>query len=284
MKPNFFIIGAARSGTTSLYLYLEQHPDIYFSDVKELNFFSNPRFWSKGVKWYESRFRPKKHVSRIGEASTSYTRAPFFKDVPKEISNYAPDSKLIYIVRNPIDRFISHYLHRVQLGQETRGISEIIPNLENEPFAWQGRYHYQLEQFLNFFKDDQVCVISMENLKQSPEDLMKKVFQFLEIDDQFSVKKSGTVFNANQNTTRKSKLGLALLSIYRRNLRQRALPYRLKRMIESTAEIGSTKIEKPILSNEEYEALRDFYEQDSAKLHEKFGISTQHWFKLPTES
>ncbi len=279
MKPNFLIIGAARSGTTSLYLYLEQHPDIYFSDVKELNFFSNPRYWAKGLDWYESKFKPqKKNIHRIGEASTSYTRAPFLADVPEKIAHYVPDAKLIYIVRNPVDRFISHYLHRVQVGQETREISKIIANLHNEPFAWQGRYHYQLEQFQRFFKDNQICVVSMDDLKESPEALVKNIFEFLGVNEDFKVEKSGTVYNANNVTTKKSRLGMSILSFYRRNLRQRSLPYRIKRMIESSAEIGSERLEKPEIIDRDYQILKKFYEPDSALLQKQFGITTQHWF------
>jgi hypothetical protein len=279
MKPNFFIIGAARSGTTSLYLYLEQHPDIYFPEVKELNFFSNPRYWNKGLDWYESRFNPQNTgVPRLGEASTSYTRAPFSQGVPEKIASYAPDAKFIYIVRNPIDRFISHHLHRVQVGQETRSISNIIANLINEDFAWQGCYNYQIEQFLKFFNPDQIYVVSMEELSQSPDSLVKKIFQFLGVRDTVRIEKSGRVFNANKITTKKSKWGLKILSFFRRNLQQRSLPYRLKRFIQSSAEIGSTRLDKPELSNGEYQALKKFYEQDSLKLQENYGITTQHWF------
>jgi len=280
MKPNFFIIGAARSGSTSLYLYLEQHPDIYFSNVKELNFFSNPKYWAKGLDWYESRFRPqRRNIPRIGEASTSYTRAPFNKDVPKKIASYAPDAKFIYIVRNPIDRIISHYLHRVQVGQETRELSEIIQNLENEAFAWQGRYHYQVAQFLQYYSRNQICIVSMDDLKKSPETLVKQIFQFLDVGKSVKIEKTGTVFNANKVTTRKSKLGMAILSFYRRHLQQKSLPYRLKRAIQSSAEIGSTRLEKPEINDDEYQILKNFYEEDALKLQMDFSVNTLKWFK-----
>jgi len=280
MKPNFFIIGAARSGSTSLYLYLEQHPDIYFSDVKELNFFSNSKYWEKGLGWYESRFKPqRRNIPRIGEASTSYTRAPFNLGVPKKIASYAPNAKLIYIVRNPIDRIISHYLHRVQVGQETRELSEIIQNLENEAFAWQGRYHYQIAQFLKYYNRDQICIISMDDLKQSPEALVRQIFQFLNVRESVEIEKSGTVFNANKVTTKKSKLGITVLSFYRRNLQQKSLPYRLKRAVQSSAEIGSTRLEKPELNDNEYQILKSFYEDDALRLQSDFGVNTQQWFK-----
>ncbi|MHA7924496.1 MAG: sulfotransferase family protein [Marinobacter sp.] len=280
MKPNFFIIGAARSGTTSLYLYLEQHPEIYFSDVKELNFFSNPRYWAKGLKWYESRFNPRSQsITRIGEASTSYTRAPFTEETPKRIADYAPEAKLIYIVRNPMQRFVSHYLHRVQAGQETREISEIIENLENEAFAWQGLYNYQVEEFQKYFKPSQILVISMDDLKTSPRSLISKVFQFLGVSEDFEAEKSGTIFNANRVTTKKSRVGMAILSFYRKNLLQRPIPYQIKRAIQFIGEIGSTVLDEPSLSDRNYDILKKFYRKDSQKLQDNYGINTKHWFE-----
>ena len=82
MRPNFILIGAARSGTTSLHKYLESHPEIFMSEIKEINFFSNERYWKKGINWYEAHFNKAKGKA-IGEASTSYTNYPLIKDVPK---------------------------------------------------------------------------------------------------------------------------------------------------------------------------------------------------------
>ncbi|MEA3469299.1 MAG: sulfotransferase, partial [Thermodesulfobacteriota bacterium] len=118
MKPNFFLIGAARSGTTSLHKYLEAHPEIFMSEVKEINYFSNNRYWEKGINWYESHFKTATEKIR-GEASTSYTNYPLIKDVPKRLFHYLPDAKFIYILRDPIDRFLSHYLHRIRRGVES---------------------------------------------------------------------------------------------------------------------------------------------------------------------
>ena len=99
MKPGFIIIGAARSGTTSLYQYMDAHPEIYLSPVKELNFFSNEKYWSKGFAWYESKFSGARNSHRIsGEISPSYSKAPFTEDVVQRIYEYSPEIKLIYIV------------------------------------------------------------------------------------------------------------------------------------------------------------------------------------------
>ncbi len=284
MKPNFMIIGAARSGTTSLYLYLEQHPEIYFSDVKELNFFSNEKYWKKGLKWYESRFKPKKrNISCIGEASTSYTRAPLTQNTARRIYEYNPNMKLIYLVRDPIDRLISHYLHRIQAGQEIRDFNEIIENIKNETFAWQGLYHYQLQQYTHYFDREQIFVCSMDQLKSDPEFVIKNIFRFLGLNSELDIGKTGRVFNANKNTTRKSKTGIFFMDLYRGHLQQRSLPYQAKKMVKKLGEIGAKNITPPKLGHEEYCKLVSFYRQDSINLGEEFGVKVDNWFSKNIE-
>ncbi|MCK7544035.1 sulfotransferase domain-containing protein [Marinobacter bryozoorum] len=278
-KPNFLIIGAARSGSTSLFLYLEQHPEIYFSEVKELNFFSNPSFWKKGFSWYETWFRPRsKRITCIGEASTSYTRSPFLEHAPGRIFDYNSDMKLIYVVRNPLDRLVSHYLHNINAGIEDRDIEKLLENLPLEPIAWQGKYHYQLSRYLEFFNRNQLYVTSFEKLSNEPEQVTKEIFDFLGVNSDVSLEKIGRVFNSSNKTTKKSQLGLRILDLYRRTIQYQALPYRVKKLVQNIAEIGSTPITKPTLSLNEKEALYDFYKEDSQLLQTEFGIRTEDWF------
>jgi hypothetical protein len=279
VKPNFFIIGAARSGTTSLYAYLDQHPEIFFSPVKEINFFSNPKIWRKSFKWYESHFNKAKNVKAVGEASTSYTVSPFLKEAPQRISDYRPDAKIIYIVRDPINRLISHYMHRVHRGLERRPFSEIIKNIEHEPTAWQGKYNYQLEQFLKLFNRKQVLILSFDNLHKSSQRTVRDIFSFLEIDSDFPVLNIENIFNSSSGTLRRSSLGIHILNFYRRYVEQKRIPFLIKKQFFKLSEIGSVKQNKPSLTDSEYQTLLEFYQQDSYKLSDNFGIDTSDWFK-----
>ena len=115
--PNLIIIGAQKCGTTSLHYYLNLHPQILMSREKELNFFITERNWSKGVDWYRSQFVEKAEI--YGESSPNYTDYIRFGGVPERMYSVVPDARLIYILRDPIERIVSHYVHLCDMGLET---------------------------------------------------------------------------------------------------------------------------------------------------------------------
>src|SRR5919108_5987197 len=110
MLPNLIIIGAQKCGTSALHHYLGLHPDIFMSHEKELNFFMQRKNWDKGRAWYESMFPCNATVR--GEASPGYTDYPTEPRVAERMHSLIPDAKLIYIVRHPIERMISQYVHQ----------------------------------------------------------------------------------------------------------------------------------------------------------------------------
>ncbi|WP_372972235.1 sulfotransferase family protein [Marinobacter sp.] len=279
MKPNFIIIGAARSGTTSLYLYLDQHPEIYFSPVKEINFFSNPRIWKKGFGWYERHFNRAKNAKAIGEASTSYTVSPFLEKAAERISDYRADVKLLYIVRDPISRLMSHYRNEVHRGVERRSFSEMVRNIEHETIGWQGRYNYQLEQFLKFFAREQILVLSFDELHKSSKNIVRDIFGFLGVDEDFPVSNIQKVYNASSGHRRPSNTGVRILKFYRRYVEQTRAPFIVKNQFFKLSEIGSEKQSKPSLTDSDYQILLDFYKDDTAELSKKFGIDTSGWLR-----
>src|SRR5207244_9201435 len=105
--PNLVSIGASRCGTTSLHRYLDLHPDIAMSKTKELNFFVEERNWQRGVAWYEREFSDSAPVR--GEASPHYTAFPRYRGVAGRMARVVPEARLVYLVRDPIDRAISAY-------------------------------------------------------------------------------------------------------------------------------------------------------------------------------
>ncbi len=183
MLPNFLVVGAMKSGTTSLYQYLRQHPDVYMSENKEPQFFSDDVVWQKGIKWYSSLFDKANGAVAIGEASTNYTKYPLFKDVPKRINDVIPDVKLIYIIRPPLERIYSHFLHSYYMGRVGNNAAEEITR--NSLFLDASRYFMQVREYLAFFPKSQIKIVLLEDMKRAPYDVVKEIFTFLEVDNRF---------------------------------------------------------------------------------------------------
>jgi len=108
-RPNLFVIGAMKSGTSSLHATLAAHPQIFMCRKKEPDYFIEQCNWSRGERWYLSLFARAGDKPIIGESSTGYTQAPRFHGVPQRIRGFRPDARFVYIMRDPIERTISHY-------------------------------------------------------------------------------------------------------------------------------------------------------------------------------
>lgn len=189
MLPNFVVIGAQKSGTSSLHQYLRQHPDVAMCKDKEPDFFVEERNWNLGIDWYESLFDHAERALAIGEASTSYTMFPHYKGVPQRIVETLGDVRLIYLIRNPIDRTRSDYLHyRFPVrGKETqfveaenRPIAQAL--LENDLYLDTSRYAMQLEQYLEVVARERILIVTTEDLGTKRVETMRKIFSFLELD------------------------------------------------------------------------------------------------------
>ncbi len=177
---NFIGIGAQKSGTSWAYTCLYDHPEVC-APIKEIHFFSRPR-WSEGREWYERHFGACGAGKLTGEFSTSYL---YSKEAPERIHSLYPDVKLIAILRNPIDRAYSQYRNAIKAGE----IEESVPFeqfMKDEPSTTeQGRYYEQLEQYLKYFKREQMLVLIYEDIRKDPVAFMSGIYKFLGIDSTF---------------------------------------------------------------------------------------------------
>jgi hypothetical protein len=194
--PNFLIIGAMKSGTTALYYYLEQHPEIYMSPVKEPNFFSsqeqeNAADAVTNIGTYQDLFRGGSGKKALGEASHSYLYEP---RAAADIKRYVPEAKLIAILRNPIDRAYSHFLHMVRTGMEplddfAQALREEEVRIHKErtfqDYIGRGLYYNQLKRYFGTFPQEQVRVYLYEDLSGAPISTVQDAFRFLKVDDSF---------------------------------------------------------------------------------------------------
>lgn len=192
--PNFFLAGVAKSGTTSLHNYLNQHPGIYMSPVKEPNYFSFVRDGAGDgpidtLERYLELFEDVDEERAIGEASVRY----FVSDnAPTRIRDTIPHAKLIFILRNPVDRAFSGYLMQMRHGKETDPPNKAFRR--GKIFVEVGFYHEHLKRFYELFPAEQIAVYRFDDLHKDASALMADIYRFLEVDDQF-VPDTGKVLN-----------------------------------------------------------------------------------------
>ena len=183
MRPNFLIIGAMKSGTTTLYHHLRAHPQVYMPDNKEPQFFSDEPVWKRGFGWYESLFAHAGDAVAVGEASTDYTKYPLYPNVPERIFNYMPDMKLIYVLRAPVQRMYSHYVHNYYAGRADGSPADVL--LNDPHYLAVSQYYLQLQQYLAFFPADRIKLIVLDDLQHNPRQLVREAFEFLGVDARF---------------------------------------------------------------------------------------------------
>ncbi|HTD07916.1 MAG TPA: sulfotransferase [Solirubrobacteraceae bacterium] len=186
--PTFFVVGALKAGTTSLHSYLEHVPGIHMSRVKETNYFLDP---TPGLAFkrvaslreYEGLFCSDAPVR--GESSPSYTFYPLLRGVPERIAALVPDAKLIYVVRNPTDRIVSHFVHNAATKGIRGSFAEHAGDLSDADnrYIFPSLYWMQLQRYLKAFDASQILVIDNEDLLHDRLTTLGEVCRFLDVDD-----------------------------------------------------------------------------------------------------
>jgi hypothetical protein len=223
-KPDFIIIGVQKGGTSTLFEYLKQHPDIKTAVFKEVHYYDH--HYHKGIKWYKSFFPvAKKNKSVLyGEASPYYFFHPL---VPERLYNDSPNIKLILLLRDPIDRAYSHYqmerrkgreklksfeeaiskeAERIEMGYNAIINGEKFYNYNHHVYSYlsRGCYDEQVKRWLRYFKKEQLLVIKSEDFFASPYENLERIYQFLEVPVIFpknlQIKNQGSYNPVDQNT------------------------------------------------------------------------------------
>jgi hypothetical protein len=175
--PNLLMIGAAKAGTTSLHSYLAQHPEVSMSQPKELRYFWRDD-WHERRDWYAGHFRPGAIVR--GESTPGYSMWPVHNHVPERAAQLVPQAKIIYVVRDPVERIVSHYCQRLADGFRTplQAYIESIDLPENA-LVCPSRYHTQISRWLMWFDVSQVMVVDYEDLKVRRAAAVEQILGFL---------------------------------------------------------------------------------------------------------
>lgn len=270
--PNLIVIGAMKAGTTSLHFYLNQHPKISMSKEKELNFFS--RNWAMGIDWYTSQFGGEADI--YGESSPSYTDYPYFSGVPGRMHQVLPDAKLIYVVRDPIERIISQYIHWSQTDNPP-SLSEALADFEKSRYVQRSKYYMQLEQYLQFYPTSRILLITQEELLNCRQETLKKVFRFLDVDASFYSPKYLQIRHKSRDKRQKGKIGESLSQIFEATRLKQVSPnlaWHLERLVCLPF---SRPITRPSLSPRLEQELIAYLKEDTEQLEKFVGKRFEEW-------
>lgn len=177
IRPDFIIIGAMKSGTTTLYRLLAEHPEIGMSRDKETDFFVAEKNFRLGAQWYSNQFTPGHKI--YGEASTNYTKADDFQGVPKRIKAYCPGVKLIYVVRDPVDRFKSQYRHSWSMGGISLTPAQLMKTSEYNHILNCSRYARQIDAYLEQFRISDILIVDFYRFTAESGPVLDEIYEFL---------------------------------------------------------------------------------------------------------
>ncbi len=277
--PNLIIIGGLKCGTTSIHHYLALHPKINMSKPKELNFFVEELNWDLGLDWYRGRFDERFEVR--GESTPHYTNHPNFQGVAERIRQHIPHAKLIYMVRDPISRILSHWRHAVGAGYETRPMQEALAR-PDQTYVTRSRYWMQLQPYLERFDGSQIEVVTQEELQSDRQATMRKAFRFAGVDEDFHSEQfsreweKSTAKESERYQVMEKLVKLPGFRSFDRNFDR--FPERLRWMVEKIVhDPDAPSAPKPELPDSIRENLVSQFSEDVAALQEFAGREFSGW-------
>jgi hypothetical protein len=273
--PTFFIIGAGKCGTTALHTYLDQHPEIEMTAHKEVHFFLGPD-WRRRITAYAREFRG--DTPQRGDASPGYTVFPRHADTPERIREEVPEARLIYLVRDPVDRAIAQYAQHVINHVEDRPPAEALdPGDADNDYLCISSYAAQLDNYLRVFPRERLLVIDQRELLEERRVTLRRTFAFLGVDAGFWTDAFDAVHNVRGadnvrvwGPAHRLQLALAGSSVGRlvpRGLRQTA-----RRMLRRTGETVA-----PEITPELRERMAARLAPEADRLRALAGLTFSHW-------
>jgi hypothetical protein len=275
--PNLLVIGGMKCGTSSLHYYLSLHPEIFMSEEKELCFFAER--WDRGLDWYARQFPSAAPVR--GESSPNYTKYPKLGGVPARIHSVVPDARLVYLVRDPVERIVSHYVDACSWGRERRTLDDAVREPEDNHYVNCSRYAMQLEQYLPYFPQSSILVVTSDDLREHRRETLGRIFGFLDVDARWWDAACELVLNTTPERRRKNLLGRAAARAAGRldatALAVTGYRHRAKPLVRAFVGATSSRLEPPRLSAARERELRSILGEDVARLRELTGLALDSW-------
>jgi hypothetical protein len=271
--PNLIVIGAQKCGTSGLHYYLSLHPEVSMSNPKELNFFIAERNYPRGLEWYSRHFDPEARCR--GEASPNYTAYPQHLGVPERMAATVPDARLVYIVRDPIDRITAHWVHNYAKRREKGSLRDTLLH-PNTSYVSRSRYFMQLQRFLEHYPDERILVLDQQDLRDDRMATLRRLFEFAGVDPDFQHPKFEQVRHSTSRKKRATRLGMRVQKASRSRWGRR-VPRRAWLAMDVALPL-SKPIDKPTgvreaLGDEVIEVLHE----DAERLRAYTGRDFAHW-------
>jgi hypothetical protein len=181
-RPDFIIIGAMKCATSAVHDQLKAHDSFFMTTPKEPNFFSDNAVYAQGLGWYQSLFAQARPGQLRGESSTHYTKLPTHPHTISRLLSFCPDIKCIYVMRHPVDRLVSHYIHEWTQRVISCDIDTAVDRFPE--LSDYGRYAMQLEPYRAAFGAGSVLPVFSERFRDNPVRELQKIFDFLGVDEQ----------------------------------------------------------------------------------------------------
>ena len=266
-KPDFIIIGAMKCATTSIHVQLTRQPGIFVHGPGELEFFSDDEVYARGMDWYESLFDRAGIGDLCGERSTEYTKLPTYPNTVSRMHHDLPDARLIYVMRHPLDRLVSHYMHEWLARRVSTPIETAAT--EHPELVGYGCYDLQLEPYLQAFGRARILPVFFERLVAEPQQELERICRFIGYSAVPRWDHGLGAQNVSLERVRRGPLWQRVLDVPAlQTLRRRLIPERARSRVRKLWQIA----ERPEIARSQREDLCRVFDGDLARLGAKLGV------------
>jgi hypothetical protein len=269
LLPDFVVIGAMKCATTTLHEQLARQPGLFMSRLKEPNFFSDDDLYARGLGWYIALFRDAGDHQLRGESSTHYTKLPTYPCTVERMVRVLSRVKLIYVMRHPIDRLASHYLHELSVGRISADLERAVD--QHPELVDYGRYSIQLEPYLEAFGPEAIHPVFFDRLITQPDHELASIGRFLGAAEPLVWDHTLKPQNVGRERLRASTWRNALVQApVLGTLRRALIPGSLSERVKSYWRMG---VDPPGIPPDLEARLREVFDADLAQLGSWLGIA-----------
>lgn len=265
-RVNFMILGAQKCGTTSLKDLLVTHPKLVCCHGKEPQYFSLCKDWMNELDSYHRLF-PRRSGALYFDASTTYTMFPLHNlEIWNDLYQYNPTLKFLYIVRPPLERIVSAYVHLYERGWTDLPFNQAL--FQNPSIIWTSRYYQQIIPFVEKFGAQNVKILFLRDLKSKPQEFRRSVAQFLDIECRFSDEeiRSNVATKEKRRHHKYDRPNLGLRVI------RKVLPGLFDRLTQQ-----DRKVNRPALTKQQARVVSNILEDDISRFEKLTGRDLSHW-------